>query len=88
MKLRMTGIAFLILGIPLMIYGYSNYATLANQGSTGRCSLDQTSAGATCDDPTVYGVIFVIGLVSAAGGVASILQSRRSVSKAQARVQV
>jgi hypothetical protein len=75
------GIASLAIGIPLMVYGFMTYGSMVNVTSRGDCSLDQSTAGSTCADATIFGVILVLGIVVTGAGIAYLAMSRKSVSK-------
>ena len=77
MKSKGTGIALLVIGVPLMIYGAITYASIVNGVSTGNCSLNPVSNLPKCEDATEYGAVFVVGIVVSAGGLVMMVMSRK-----------
>lgn len=77
MKSKRTGIALLVIGVPLMIYGAITYAAIVNGVSTGNCSLNPVSNLPKCEDATEYGAAFVVGIVVSVGGIVVIAMSRK-----------
>jgi hypothetical protein len=59
MKTRITGIALLAIGIPLMIYGVLTYTAILGDVGRNNCSLNPVSHLPMCEDATEYGAIFV-----------------------------
>jgi hypothetical protein len=77
MKLRPTALALLAMGIPLTIYGVITYSNIVNEVNAGNCSLNPVSNLPKCEDAMGYGAVFVVGLVVLAGGIVSLVMSRK-----------